>query len=71
MGKEQLVLSSLCPPPCQESSQVQELSIRLFKEVMKTVVGRNTRKMVKTVENVLLPLLFHMNDQNESVAKVQ
>ncbi|XP_074693886.1 uncharacterized protein LOC141928918 [Strix aluco] len=36
---------------------------------MKTVVGRNTRRMVKKVQSVLLPLFFRMNDQNESVAK--
>ncbi|CAN0034943.1 unnamed protein product [Bubo scandiacus] len=52
-----------------ESSQVRELSIRLFKELVKTMVGRNTRKMVKKAPSVLLPLFFHMNDQNESVAK--
>ncbi|CAM9150950.1 unnamed protein product, partial [Bubo scandiacus] len=52
-----------------ESSRVRELSIRLFKDVMKTVVGRNTKKMVKKVQGVLLPLLFHTTEKIESVAK--
>lgn len=71
VGRERLLLKSSCPPPCQESSQVQELSISLFKELMKTVVGRNKRKMKKQVQAVLLPLFFRMNDQVDSVAKVQ
>ena len=65
------MLQSPCPPPYQESSQVRELSISLFGDVMKTVVGRNEKKMKKKVQRVLLPLLLHMNDQMESVAKVQ
>ena len=65
------MLSSLCPLPCQESSRLRELSIRLFKDVIKTAVGRNKKKMVKTVQSVLLPLFFYTSDQIESVAKVQ
>ncbi|CAM9152253.1 unnamed protein product, partial [Bubo scandiacus] len=52
-----------------ESSRLRELSIRLFKDVMKTAVGRNKKTMVKTVQSGLLPLFFHMSDQIESVAK--
>ncbi|CAM9150322.1 unnamed protein product [Bubo scandiacus] len=52
-----------------ESSQLRELSIRLFKDVIKTAVGRNKKTMVKTVQSGLLPLFFHMSDQIESVAK--
>ncbi|CAM9516399.1 unnamed protein product, partial [Bubo scandiacus] len=63
------LVEKLLPLFDDESSQVRELSIRLFKEVMKTVVGRNTRKMVKKVKSVLLPLFFRMSDQIESVAK--
>ncbi|XP_076219962.1 maestro heat-like repeat-containing protein family member 7 [Aptenodytes patagonicus] len=53
------------------SSQVRELSISFFEGVMKTVVGRNVKKMKKKVQRVLLPLFLHMNDQIESVAKKQ
>ncbi|XP_074666031.1 maestro heat-like repeat-containing protein family member 7 [Strix aluco] len=52
-----------------ESSRVRELSIRLFEDVMKTAVGRNTKKMVKKVQGALLPLFFHTNEKIESVAK--
>ncbi|XP_026722906.1 uncharacterized protein LOC113490586 [Athene cunicularia] len=52
-----------------ESSRVRELSIRLFKDVMKTAVGRNIKKMVKKVQGVLLQLFFHTNEKVESVAK--
>ena len=71
VGREQLLLKSLCPPPYQESSQVRELSISLFKDVMKSVVGRDKKKMKNKVQRVLLPLLLRMSDQMESVAKVQ
>ncbi|XP_074930908.1 uncharacterized protein LOC142048165 [Phalacrocorax aristotelis] len=52
-----------------ECSQVRELSISLFKDVMKSVVGRNKKMMKKKVQRVLLPLFFHMSDQIRSVAK--
>lgn len=71
VGRERLLLKSPCPPPYQESSQVRELSIGLFKDLMKTVVGRKKRKMKKTVRRVLLPLFLHMNDQVDSVAEVR
>ncbi|KAK4805586.1 hypothetical protein QYF61_016436 [Mycteria americana] len=54
-----------------ESSQVREVSISLFKDVMKTVRERSKKKMKKTVQRVLLPLFIRMNDQIKSVAKVQ
>ena len=71
MGRKQLWLKSPCPPSYQECSQVRELSISLLKDMMKIVVGRNKKKMKKKVQRVLLPLFLQMNDQMESVAKVQ
>lgn len=65
------MLKSSCPPPYQQSSQLRELSIRLFKDVMQTAVGNDKQQMRKTVRRSLLPLFFHMSDQTESVAKVQ
>ena len=50
---------------------MRELSISLFKDVMKAAAVRNKKKMKKQVQRVLLPLFVHMNDQMESVAKVQ
>ncbi|CAM9149990.1 unnamed protein product [Bubo scandiacus] len=52
-----------------ESSRLRELSMRLFKDVMKTAVGRNKKTMAKTVQSGLLPLFLHTSDQIESVAK--
>lgn len=71
VGRERLLMKSPCAPPCQESSQVRELSISLFKDVMKAVVGINKKKMKKRVQRVLLPLFLHMSDEIESVAQVQ
>lgn len=65
------MLKSPCLPPYQESSQVREHSISLFKDVMKAVGRRKKKKMMKKVQRVLVPLFFHMSDQIESVAKVQ
>lgn len=71
MLRERLLLKSSCPPPYQESSQLQELSICLFKGMMQMVVGNDKQQMKKIVRRSLLPLFFRMSDQTESVAKVQ
>ncbi|CAM9599557.1 unnamed protein product, partial [Bubo scandiacus] len=63
------LVEKLLPLFDDESSQLRELSIRLFKDVMNTAVGRNKKKMVKTVQSVLVPLFFHMSDRIESVAE--
>ncbi|XP_074738459.1 maestro heat-like repeat-containing protein family member 7 [Strix uralensis] len=63
------LVEKLLPLFNDESSRLRELSIRLFKDVIKTAVGRNKKKMVKTVQSVLLPLFFYTSDQIESVAK--
>ncbi|XP_029876474.1 uncharacterized protein LOC115343976 [Aquila chrysaetos chrysaetos] len=52
-----------------QSSQLRELSICLFRDVMQTVVGNDKQQMRKNVRRSLLPLFFHMSDQSESVAK--
>lgn len=71
MGREQLLLKFSCLPPDQASSQLRESSIRLFRDVMQMAVWRHRRQMRKKVQHGLLPLLFHMSDQTQSVAKVQ
>ena len=68
--REQLLLKSSCPPPYQESSQLRELSICLFKDMMQMVVGNDKQQMKKNMWRSLLPLFFHMSDQNDGVAKV-
>ncbi|KFQ86420.1 hypothetical protein N337_04196, partial [Phoenicopterus ruber ruber] len=51
-----------------ESSQLRELSICLFRELVESVVERNKR-MKNNMQWVLVPLFFHMSDQADSVAK--
>ncbi|XP_075028769.1 maestro heat-like repeat-containing protein family member 7 [Calonectris borealis] len=53
-----------------ECSQLRELSIRLFKDLIKAVVCCDKRRMKNKVWRGLVPLLFHMSDQTQSVAKV-
>ena len=68
-GTESVLLRSSCFFP-QVSSEVQEGSIRLFKEVMDAVVWCKKRNMKKAVRRGLLPLLFQMSDETPSVAQV-
>lgn len=71
MGRELLVFRSYCASPFQELSQLREMSISLFRDLMKVLVGNNKRKTKNRVRLGLLPLFFHMSDQTQSVAKVQ
>ncbi|NWQ96345.1 MROH7 protein, partial [Burhinus bistriatus] len=52
-----------------ESETVRELSIHLFQNTLELVVGAEKKKMKKEVCDILLPLLFHLHDQDKSVAK--
>ncbi|KAK2515352.1 hypothetical protein Q9966_015413 [Columba livia] len=53
-----------------ELSQLREISISLFRDLMKMVVGNDKRKMKNMVRLGLLLLFFRMSDQVQSVAKV-
>ncbi|KAF1457741.1 hypothetical protein FQV08_0013810, partial [Pygoscelis antarcticus] len=63
------LVEKLLPLFDEESSQLRELSICLFKDVMQMVVGNDKQQMKKNVRRSLLPLFFHMSDQSESVAQ--
>ncbi|KAF1604538.1 hypothetical protein FQV09_0012614, partial [Eudyptes chrysolophus] len=63
------LVEKLLPLFIDDSSQLRELSICLFKDVMQMVVGNDKQQMKKNVRRSLLPLFFHMSDQSESVAK--
>ncbi|XP_074951539.1 maestro heat-like repeat-containing protein family member 6 [Phalacrocorax aristotelis] len=52
-----------------ESSTVRELSIRLFRNTMGVVVDAKKKKMKEVVWGSLLPLLFHLHDEDKNVAK--
>ncbi|XP_062493269.1 maestro heat-like repeat family member 5 [Pezoporus occidentalis] len=52
-----------------ECSQTQELSICLFKEIIQMADWKDKRQMQKKVRRSLVPLMLHMSDEIESVAK--
>ncbi|KAK2532035.1 hypothetical protein Q9966_008308 [Columba livia] len=64
----QLVLSS-CPLPVhQESWYVQQLSVSIFKEVIEHVANDGKKPLKTLVHQSLLPLIFHVFDENKAVA---
>ncbi|XP_068779223.1 maestro heat-like repeat-containing protein family member 7 [Struthio camelus] len=58
--------------PCfdDDASQVRELSILLFQDLLEIVAGKSNRRMKQQVQRSLLPLFFRMSDQIWSVAQV-
>ncbi|NXI34143.1 MROH1 protein, partial [Galbula dea] len=52
-----------------ESNQMRELSISLFRDAVEAVVGHDKRRMKKKVRRSLIPLFFHMCDKHNSVAR--
>ncbi|XP_030316706.1 maestro heat-like repeat family member 5 isoform X2 [Calypte anna] len=50
-------------------SELREISISLFTELLKKVAGKCKRQMKKRVRRGLLPLFFHMSDDTRSVAE--
>ncbi|KFW03095.1 hypothetical protein N327_04497, partial [Fulmarus glacialis] len=60
-----LALAEKLPPLFNdELDTVRELSMRLFQKVMGLVVGAEKKKMKKVVWDSLLPLVFHLHDQD-------
>ncbi|XP_068521592.1 maestro heat-like repeat-containing protein family member 7 [Anas acuta] len=51
------------------SSEVRECSVLLFKDLMESVLWWKKGEMKKTVHRAIIPLLFRMHDNTESVAK--
>lgn len=54
----------------QESSCMRELSILLCKDAMEVAEGTHKMEMKKQVQSTVLPLFFHLHDQNQRVAEV-
>ncbi|XP_075611851.1 maestro heat-like repeat-containing protein family member 7 [Balearica regulorum gibbericeps] len=52
-----------------ESSYVQLLSIRLFRNVMEFVSEAGKKPLEAHVQQSLLPLLYHLHDENQRVAE--
>lgn len=65
----ELLFPKLTLPP--SSQELQELSIGMFRDLLEVVVRRDRKRMRKEVQRALVPLLFHLSDENPSVAKVQ
>ncbi|KAK2511277.1 hypothetical protein Q9966_016674 [Columba livia] len=54
-----------------ESSQLRELSICLFRERVKSVMVHDKKRIKSYVHRALLPLFFRLSDQNNNVAKLE
>ncbi|XP_061220398.1 maestro heat-like repeat family member 5 [Neopsephotus bourkii] len=50
-------------------SRLRELSIRLLRFLLESVLGSDRKRMQSETWDLLLPLFFHMSDQCPSVAK--
>ena len=64
-------LKSTSPPSHQESSQLREISFSLFRVLLQSVLGDDEQMMKTKVWSLLIPLFFHMGDQDVTVAQVQ
>ncbi|XP_030366475.1 uncharacterized protein LOC115618744 isoform X2 [Strigops habroptila] len=53
----------------EESSQLREFSICLFRSLLESVAENDKTKMRSSTWSFLVPLFFHMSDQTGSVAK--
>ncbi|XP_061235970.1 uncharacterized protein LOC133226429 [Neopsephotus bourkii] len=62
-------LVTLSQSPDSECSQTRELSICLFKDIIQMADRKDKRQMKKKVQRSLVPLVLHMSDEIESVAK--
>ncbi|XP_062455585.1 maestro heat-like repeat-containing protein family member 7 [Rhea pennata] len=63
------LVEKLVPLFDDDSSQLRELSICHFRELVEIVMGKTKKHMQQKVHRCLLPLFFHMNDEIQSVAK--
>ncbi|KFV14319.1 hypothetical protein N339_04836, partial [Pterocles gutturalis] len=52
-----------------ECSQMRELSIGLFRDLVEAVVQSDKTKMNNNVQRGLIPLFLHMQEETDSVAK--
>lgn len=71
VGLEQLVLRSSLLPSHQESSSTQLQSIHFFRAVMSRLFAAREKEQLKThVRQSVIPLFFHLHDENQQVAEV-
>lgn len=58
------------PPSWQEHGRLRELSLWLLRDLLRSVVRRDEKKMRRQMRGALIPLLFRVSDQLPSVARV-
>ncbi|KAI1232312.1 hypothetical protein IHE44_0006765, partial [Lamprotornis superbus] len=64
------LVGKILPLLDSECGQLRELSLWLLRDLLRSVVSRDEKKMRREIQSALIPLLFRMNDQLPSVAKV-
>ncbi|XP_031985156.1 uncharacterized protein LOC116453613 isoform X4 [Corvus moneduloides] len=64
-----MLVGKVLPLFDSECSQLRELSLLLFRDLLKAVLSRDEKKMRRNIQSALVPLLFRLNDHLPSVAK--
>ncbi|XP_068888920.1 maestro heat-like repeat-containing protein family member 7 isoform X2 [Aphelocoma coerulescens] len=64
-----MLVGKVLPLFDSECSQLRELSLWLFRDLLKSVLSRDEKKMRREMQSALVPLLFRLNDHLPSVAK--
>ncbi|XP_048179679.1 maestro heat-like repeat-containing protein family member 2A [Corvus hawaiiensis] len=64
-----MLVGKVLPLFDSECSQLRELSLLLFRDLLKAVLSRDEKKMRRNIQSALVPLLFRLNDHIPSVAK--
>ncbi|KAJ7406898.1 protein MROH8 [Willisornis vidua] len=65
------LLEQLLPLFSDECIELREYSIFLFKQLVEAAVCWDKRRMKHKARRGVMPLLFHMNEQSESVAQLE
>ncbi|XP_032932843.1 uncharacterized protein LOC117005373 [Catharus ustulatus] len=63
------LVGKILPLSNSECGQLRELSLWLIRDLLRSVVSRDEKKMRRQMQSALIPLLFRVNDQLPSVAK--
>ncbi|KAL2297619.1 hypothetical protein Nmel_016168 [Mimus melanotis] len=63
------LVGKILPLSDSECGQLRKLSLWLLRDLLRSVVSRDEKKMRREMQSALIPLLFRMNDQLPSVAK--
>ncbi|XP_005055972.1 PREDICTED: uncharacterized protein LOC101811860 [Ficedula albicollis] len=64
------LVGKILPLSDSECGRLRELSLWLLRDLLRSVVSRDERSMRREMQRALIPLLFRLNDQLPSVAKL-